>query len=79
MVLDNCGQIIPEEEELMMKLSSAYLKKQQEWQEEGFREGYQEVMREIAIKLLREGMAVDFIAKVTGLPIAQIHQLQKQL
>ncbi len=62
-----------------MNLSAAYLKKQQEWKEEGFREGYQEVMRKIAIKLLREGMTVDFITKVTRLRIVQIHQLQAQL
>jgi hypothetical protein len=63
----------------MMNLSAAYRKKQQEWKEEGFREGRQEILGEIAIKLLRKGITADFVAKVTKLPIAQINQLQEQL
>jgi uncharacterized protein YerC len=60
-----------EEEELLMNLSAAYLKKQQEWKQEG--------RQEVAIKLLREGVAIEIIIKVTGFSIATINELRQHL
>lgn len=44
----------------------------QEIREEALVEGVQRV----AVNLLREGMSVDMIARVTGLTVEQIQQLQ---
>ena len=57
-----------EEEELIMNLSEAYLKKREEWKEEG--------KLEVAINLLREGSTLDFIIRATGLPIETIESLR---
>ncbi len=64
-----------EEEELVMNLSAAYLKKQQEWKQEGA----QAKQQEIAVNLLRAGIAMDTIAQVTGLSLEQIHHLRESL
>jgi predicted anti-sigma-YlaC factor YlaD len=62
--LESRRQLTPEDEELIMNLSAAYLRKQQEWK--------QEVRQELVINLLREGSSVEFVAKVTGLTIAEV-------
>ena len=54
-----------------MNLSTAYLKKREEWKEEG--------IYEVAMNLLREGIDITIILKVTGLSIEQINQLREQL
>jgi hypothetical protein len=64
----------PEEEELLMNLSAAYLKQQQDWKQEG----RQEERVEVAIKLLNEGIAPELIMKITGFPIDAINQLRPQ-
>jgi hypothetical protein len=71
-ILETRGQLAPEDEELIMNLSTAYLKKQEEWKLEGKLEEKLEVAR----NLLREGSDVELIAKVTGLSIAEIQQLE---
>jgi hypothetical protein len=52
-----------EDEELIMRLSEAYLKKRQEWYEEGIEEGRQEGRQEErrlnALSMLREGVGVN--------------------
>jgi hypothetical protein len=58
-----------------MQLSEAYLKKREEWKEEG----KTEEKLEVAMNLLREGSALDFIARVTGLPIATIQEFRDRL
>jgi DNA-binding transcriptional regulator YbjK len=63
-----------EEEELLMNLSAAYLKKQQEWKEEGVQTGIQQV----AINLLSDGASLEFVAKATGLSTEVITQLREQ-
>jgi hypothetical protein len=68
--LESRRKLTPEDEELIMNLSAAYLKKQQEWK--------QEVRRELVINLLREGSSVEFVAKVTGLTIAEVEGLANQ-
>jgi hypothetical protein len=59
-----------EEEELLMNLSAAYLKKQQEWKQEG--------RLEVAINLVRDGASPELIAKATGLSLEVINQLRGQ-
>jgi hypothetical protein len=77
LLADYCSNLEPrralslEEEELLMNLSAAYLKKQQEWKQEG--------RQEVAIKLLREGVAIEIIIKVTGFSIATINELRQHL
>ncbi|BCL39816.1 Rpn family recombination-promoting nuclease/putative transposase [Nostoc sp. MS1] len=45
---------------------------------EGKEEGGEEKAREIAANMLAEGMSVDLIAKLTGLPLEVVQQLQQQ-
>ena len=63
--------ITQEEEELIMNLSAAYVKKKEEWREE--------VIYTVALNLLRENADMGLILKVTGLSIEQIDQLREQL
>jgi hypothetical protein len=67
--------ITPDEEELIMNLSAAYLKKI----DEAKREGRTESHIEIAQRLLRENSPLEFISRVTDLPIATLQQLQRSL
>ena len=72
--LENLRPITPEEEELIMNLSTAYLKKREEWKQEGIESGIsqgigigrQQNSYEVAANLLKEGLSVEFIMKVTG-------------
>ncbi|MBC1237246.1 MULTISPECIES: hypothetical protein [Nostoc] len=41
-------------------------------------EGGDEKARQIAINMLIEGMSVDLIAKLTGLSVEQVQQLEQQ-
>jgi hypothetical protein len=74
--LESRGQLNPEDEELIMNLSAAYLKKQQEWLEEGTERGIEQSMQNVAIAALREGCPTDLIVKLTGLTITEIEQLR---
>jgi hypothetical protein len=71
--------ITPDEEELIMNLSAAYLKKIDEAKREGRTEGRTESHIEIAQRLLRENSPLEFISRVTDLPIATLQQLQRSL
>lgn len=51
-----------------MNLSAAYLKKREEWREEG--------KLEVAINLLQEGSTLDLIVRATGLLIETIESLR---
>jgi predicted transposase/invertase (TIGR01784 family) len=68
---------------LIMQLPEAYLKKRQEWYEEGLEEGEQrgeqQALRSVAMTMLRENMLPESIARITGLSIAQIEQLRQEL
>jgi hypothetical protein len=69
--------------EEIMALSEAFLAWEQEtqrkWLQEGRQEGRQEKEIEIALNLLRQGIAIAVIAQATGLSIAQIQELQTQI
>lgn len=86
--LENRRQLTPEDEELIMNLSAAYLQKQQEWKEEGRQEGHQEGhqegrregrserQQEVAIALLQAGVSLDLIAQATGISIESLQSLR---
>ncbi|GAP99610.1 hypothetical protein [Leptolyngbya sp. NIES-2104] len=58
-----------------MKLSEAYLKRI----EESKQAGRQEARQEMALKLLREGVPIEVIARVSELPIVEVEQLRANL
>lgn len=74
-ILELRGQITPEDEELLMNLSTVYQSLKEDWRQEGRQGGRQEV----AIGLLQEGAAIDLILKVTGLTRSQLQQLSDRL
>lgn len=45
---------------------------------EGKAEGKDEKAREVAVKMLKAGMALEQIASLTDLPLEQVQQLQQQ-
>ena len=63
--------LTPDEEELIMNLSAAYLKKQQEWKEEG--------KEDIIIRLIRSGMHPQTIAEMINFPIESIEKLRDRI
>ena len=65
--LEQSRSLTPEEEELIMNLSVAYLKKQEEWKEEG--------KPETILAFLRAGATPEFIAQAMEMPIATIEKL----
>jgi predicted transposase YdaD len=54
-----------------MNLSVAYLKKKEEWREEG--------KEEIVMNMLRTGLDIESIRNFTGLPIETIEKLRDRL
>jgi hypothetical protein len=82
--LESVGQqLTQEDEELIMNLSAAYIKKQQEWLEEGKQEGRQEgrqeERREVAVSALRKGYTSDAIMDLTRLSLEEIEKLRENL
>ena len=66
--LEAIRSLTPEEEELVMNLSAAYLKKKEEWKEEA--------QEEMVILFLRAGATPEFIANATGFSIESIEKLR---
>ncbi|MFN6567948.1 Rpn family recombination-promoting nuclease/putative transposase [Dendronalium sp. ChiSLP03b] len=62
----------------IMRESVIYQSIKTEGKEEGIEEGRNEKAREIALNLLAEGMAVDAIARLTGLSLEVLQELQQQ-
>jgi hypothetical protein len=62
-----------------MNLSAAYMKKQQEWLEEGAQRGIDRATREITIAALREGYLPEAIRTLTGLSVEEIEKLRENL
>ncbi len=73
--LEKHRSLTHEEEELLMNLSAAYLKKQEEWKLEGKLEG----KLGAAIGFLREGLSPEVISRVLGLPIESIEKLRDRI
>ncbi|MCC5629941.1 hypothetical protein LC613_18615 [Nostoc sphaeroides CHAB 2801] len=45
---------------------------------EGLAEGRAEEVRRVAMNLLKEGMSIEIVSKVTGLTVEQVQQLSSQ-
>jgi predicted HTH domain antitoxin len=73
--IESTGEVDPEERELAMALSQAYLEWEKKTEERGKRDGLQQV----AINMLRKGKSVEEVAELTELPVNQLLELQKQL
>ncbi len=73
--LEGNRSLTPDEEELIMNLSVAYVKKIEESKEEA----REEATITAAIGLLREGVTSEIIARALGLPIATIEKLRDRL
>jgi hypothetical protein len=71
--------IKPEDRELIMQLSPLYLEQLQAAEQKGKREGKQEDRQEIALRMLRENIPVETIARITELSLEQIQQLGANL
>ena len=74
-ILESRGQITPEDEELLMNLSTVYQNLKEDWRQEG----EDVAMKKVAIVLLREGSTMDLVQKATGLTSLQIQQLRDRL
>jgi predicted transposase/invertase (TIGR01784 family) len=72
--LEKRRKLTPDDEELIMNLSAAYVQKQKEWKEEGRQEGPQEM----AIAMLKENLDLNLIVRTTGLTIQAIKKLQEE-
>jgi predicted transposase/invertase (TIGR01784 family) len=81
--LETDRELTPEDEDLIMNLSTAYLKKREEWKLEGklegVLEGKLEEKTEVAINLLREGLSLDLIARTVGISIDTLESLRDRL
>jgi predicted transposase/invertase (TIGR01784 family) len=62
-----------------MNLSAAYMKRQQEWLEEGEERGSDRKSREVAIAALRNGLSIELIMELTGLSSKEIEKLRESL
>lgn len=71
--------IQPEDRELIMQLSPLYLEQLQAAKQEGEQQGKRQKQQEIALKMLREDISVETIARITELSLEQIQQLRANL
>ena len=69
----------PQERKAYMMFSEIVQKEAQEMREEGIEEGQMKKAFETAKNLLRTQLSVQQIAECTGLPYAQVEELQKEL
>ncbi len=73
-----------EEEELMKEISQLenaekFTKLPNSWEERGIKKGRKEGREEVAFEMLKEGLPVDLIERVTHLDKEAIEKLQDQL
>ncbi len=71
--------ILPEDRDLIMQLSPLYLEKIQAAKQEGKLEGKLEDRQEIAVRMLRENIALETIARITELSLDRLQQLRSNL
>jgi hypothetical protein len=76
---DSGEKLTQEDEELIMNLSAAYMKRQQEWLEEGEQRGIDLRNQEVAIAALRKGLSIELIMELTGLSFEGIEKLREHL
>lgn len=74
-ILETRGALTPDDEELIMNLSTVYLKQRETWKQEGLEEG----IKTVAIALLREGVDAELILKTTGIDRDTLQTLKSQL
>jgi hypothetical protein len=74
-ILEARGGLTPEDEELIMNLSTVYLKQRETWK----LEARQETLETVAIALFREGVDFELIQKTTGIDRDTLRTLQSQL
>ena len=74
-ILEARGQITPEDEELLMNLSTVYQNLKEDWR----KEGKQESKQEVAIVLLQEKMPMELIQKATGLTRQRLQNINDRL
>lgn len=73
-----------EEEELMQEINQLenadeIMKLPNSWEEKGIAKGIEKGKVEVALELLKEGAAVEFISKVTGLDNKKVERLRNKL
>jgi predicted transposase YdaD len=73
--LESIRSLTKHEDELIMNLSVAYLKKKEEWREEGWEAGKEEII----MNMLRTGLDIKSIRNFTGLSIEAIEKLRDRL
>ena len=86
-ILEARGQITPEDEELLMNLSTVYQNLKEDWRKEGQKEGQKKgrkegediAMKKVAIGLLQKRSDLDLILEVTGLTRQEIRQISDRL
>ena len=86
-ILEARGQITPEDEELLMNLSTVYQNLKEDWRKEGQQEGKKEgrkegediAMKKVAIGVLQKRSDLDLILEVTGLTRQKIRQISDRL
>jgi predicted transposase/invertase (TIGR01784 family) len=59
-----------------LKHTRVYQEAEQEGKEKGLKQGRQEGIRQVAINLLKAGMAVEQVVTLTNLSIEEVRQLQ---
>ncbi len=62
----------------VMKESVIYQEIKAEGRAEGLQQGIEQGIRRVAVNLLKSGMSVEEVVKVTGLSVEQVHSLQQQ-
>jgi hypothetical protein len=77
--LESQDNIQPEDRDLIMQLSPLYLEKIQAAEQKGKLEGKQEDRQEIAVRMLRENISLETIARITELSIDRLEQLQSNI
>ncbi len=85
-VMENTKMLDPDEAEQILKLPNSYFdrgyrKGKEEGREEGREEERKELLQTIpsAIKMLQEGMDLQFIVEKTGLSQAEVEKIKQQL
>lgn len=71
-LMEEIKQLDPQESELILNPPSS-------WREKGIAEGIQKEKRQMAIDMLKEGLSLELIAKVTKFSCHEIEDLKETL